>query len=1000
MVFVAIILFSIPSFAQDNKATDNKAKIRQNKAKSVKRKEKASTKDIAGKRLRTKNANSVAGRAVYSNPSPYANERRGKDRASKPIGGQPLRIRSRSAQSARNNVYPQSGPFVNRSSTKTETGKSNRGRYARSGSLTTQRTTNAGTVSPPRSRTRSAESSRANAYPQKGPFVNRSSKGSENSAGRNRFSRTGKLSTNGRTTKSISANAPRSRSTSAESARGNRFQQSGRYVSRSPRNSENVSSGSNRFSRKTTLSAGPNPPGKKRIVTPRSASQQYVTRGRKDVYWGKFSKGERAITTDVSGNPLRRRNYRTPPNEIIQQKNPYADRKKASGDRAYSGTFKSGHASRTKQSEKAWMGDVSGQPIRKRTSRQGEVAGKRLPSSGPASVRNQGRKGIKGIRPLKGAGGSISARGEYRSNQPVQGKIPGIGVTSISRGQQRIKGTRSKAGGGSISAKGNYRSNQPLNAGGGSISASGKYRSNQPFKGGGGSISASGKYRSNLPYKGSAGSISASGKYRSNQPFKGGGGSISASGKYRSNKPFSGRSGAVSVSGKNRTYDFQPKGGGSISASGKYRSNQPFKGGGGSISASGKYRSNKPFTGRAGTLSVSGKNRTYDFQPKGGGSISASGKYRSNKPFKGGAGSISASGKYRSNKPFDGRVGALSVSGQNRTYDFKPKGGGSMSGKIWNNNNQPIGVRTPGIGGSALARYQNKLNPKKSTKEFSQGGLVYYKGSGAERARKGILGSSEKPWNNNNSPLPSPNFGDTADKISKFQGNTKLKESSRGVGSLFRRSYVRNPNADEEALKKKNLFAKVNLPDGLQLGVKAKQTGTKPKAVKGSLPGLAPNKATVKASEYSRSLKIYWSYKHNPSSADAAQKTIGPSKSFNRASAYAGRTRLTKNYRHNPMSDKNALKVIAPGRAYARVTDYQGNIRMRKYHDKKSLPDSKFAHGKGNNVKDERTIMTDFKLLWTKLFKKNGTQPNAVKEKSTRPRYDKRERDLWPGLYD
>jgi hypothetical protein len=147
-------------------------------------------------------------------------------------------------------------------------------------------------------------------------------------------------------------------------------------------------------------------------------------------------------------------------------------------------------------------------------------------------------------------------------------------------------------------------------------------------------------------------------------------------------------------------------------------------------------------------------------------------------------------------------------------------------------------------------------------------------------------------------------------------------------------------------------------------------------------------------------MKVYWSYKHNPSSADESQKTIAPTKSFMRASSYAGRTRLTKNYRHNPVSDKEALKVIAPGRAYARITDYQGNIKMGKYNDKRFLPDAKFAHMRQNNVKQERTIMTDFKLLWTKIFKKNGTQPNAVKEKSVRPRYDKRERELWPGLYD
>ena len=73
---------------------------------------------------------------------------------------------------------------------------------------------------------------------------------------------------------------------------------------------------------------------------------------------------------------------------------------------------------------------------------------------------------------------------------------------------------------------------------------------------------------------------------------------------------------------------------------------------------------------------------------------------------------------------------------------------------------------------------------------------------------------------------------------------------------------------------------------------------------------------------------------------------------------------------------------------------------MAKHNDKRFLPDSKFAHGKENNVKQERTVMTDFKLLWTKIFKKNGTQPNAVKDKPVRPRYDKRERELWPGLYD
>ncbi len=853
MAVIIILLFSIPSLAQDKKPVDNKGKIKQMKAKSVKKKENASTKDIAGKRLRTKNTNSVAGRAIYSNPSPYANERRGKDRAAKPIGGQPLRIRSRSGETARSNVYPQRGPYVNHSSKRIDSGKSNRFRNR------------------PRSRTSSAESSRSNVYPQKGPYVNRSSRQTEKPARRSK-TRGGRLSTSARITKTYTRK-PQSVSQSAETSKNRRFKQTGTYVNQSSRRTENVSSGINRFARRSKLSAGPRPTqktGKNQNVTPRSASQPFITKGKKNVYWGKFSKGEKAITTDISGNPLRRRNYRTPPNEIIKPKDPYAGRKRSSGDRAYAGTFRSGHESASKRGEKAWIGDLSGQPIRKRPSRSTETAGR---------------------KPAKTGGGSISASAKYRSNK-----------------QLRVRG-------------------EPL-------SASGKIRDNS-FRPKGG------------------GSISATGKYRSNQPFKGRAASISASGKYRSNKPYQGRAASLSISGQNKEYNFEPKGGGSISASARYRSNQPLKGVAGSISASGKYRSNKPFKSRAGTLSISGKSRVYDFKPNGGGSISASGKYRSNQPLKEVAGSISASSKYRSNKPindvagsisaspkyrsnkpYNGRMKKLSVSDQNRTYAFKPKGGGSISGKIWNNNNQPINGKTPGIGASSLVNFQGNIKTKEPKKG---GGSV-----------------SGKLWNNNGNPIE-----------------------------------VRTPKgtrADEIS--------------GLQVSVKAKETGKKPKAVKGAMPGLAPTNSTVKASEYYRSITAFWSYEHNPSSADKSLKTIAPSDNFISASGFSGKTRLTKNYRHNPMSSKDALKVIAPGRAYARITDYQGNVKMSKYNNKRFLPDSKFAHNKENNVKHERTIMTDFKLLWTKIFKKNGIQPDAVKEKSVRPRYDKRERELWPGLYD
>ena len=51
-------------------------------------------------------------------------------------------------------------------------------------------------------------------------------------------------------------------------------------------------------------------------------------------------------------------------------------------------------------------------------------------------------------------------------------------------------------------------------------------------------------------------------------------------------------------------------------------------------------------------------------------------------------------------------------------------------------------------------------------------------------------------------------------------------------------------------------------------------------------------------------------------------------------------------------------------------------------------------------MKSERTILTNIKLLWTGLFKRQNTQPDAVKDKVRKPRYDKKEKDLWKDLYD
>lgn len=162
---------------------------------------------------------------------------------------------------------------------------------------------------------------------------------------------------------------------------------------------------------------------------------------------------------------------------------------------------------------------------------------------------------------------------------------------------------------------------------------------------------------------------------------------------------------------------------------------------------------------------------------------------------------------------------------------------------------------------------------------------------------------------------------------------------------------------------KESALAK-NVPAGAdfrnsKVRVKAKDVARNKNSKRGALPGVAPSKASVKAGEYVRVIKMHWNYKRNPNSASAARKTIGP------------------------------------GKAEGRIGDYQGNVKMRKHSMRGLHPDAKFAHSEEDNVKEERGILTNVKLFWNKMFHKNGNQPSSVKEKPKKLQYDKREKGLW-----
>ncbi len=339
------------------------------------------------------------------------------------------------------------------------------------------------------------------------------------------------------------------------------------------------------------------------------------------------------------------------------------------------------------------------------------------------------------------------------------------------------------------------------------------------------------------------------------------------------------------------------------------------------------------------------------------------------------------------------------------------KGGGSVSGKSWNNRSSALPVRTPGGKAARVGTYQGNIKRfSKSEPGYSDQGEGFTGYKKATRPLKGGGSVSGRLWNNKEKPIPVRTPPPAAQRAGKFQGNAKQFEQTptfqdqgeefTGFIKLrkFKKNYVKNPNSAETALKKKypskstysvnGLQVKVKerdyvqnknaakesllkkkptkstyLVDGLQVKVKQRELGKKPHAAEGSMPGAKPSKSSVKASEYASGVKRTWKYIRNPSSADEAMKTR------------------------------------EPGKAFGRATDYQGNIKMQKFHlfekNRHLHPDAAFVKINKNNVDGERDLLTNVKLWWAKLFKKQDTQPENLKDKGKRPRYDKREDGLW-----
>lgn len=312
------------------------------------------------------------------------------------------------------------------------------------------------------------------------------------------------------------------------------------------------------------------------------------------------------------------------------------------------------------------------------------------------------------------------------------------------------------------------------------------------------------------------------------------------------------------------------------------------------------------------------------------------------------------------------------------------KGGGSISGKQWNNNETPLPVRQPSPDAQRAGTFQGNIKWK--------------------RPEKGGGSVSGKLWNNSETPIPVRPPKSGSERALSFQGNIKGRRQEKGGGSVSGKLW----NNNEKPIQ-------VQPPSGRSqraLAFQGNIKGHKPDKGGGSVSGelwnndeepikvKPPYKGARSAYAYTGDVRLKRfnrSYAKNPNVADDALKQKRPDKAAYRAEELQVKVKQY-NYVKNPSSADEALRVREPGKAFVRVTDYQGNIKMKKFDlfARNDLhPDSRFVKTNKNNVPAEKDFLTNFKLWWSNTFKKNETQPEHLKEKPKKPRYDNGEQGLW-----
>lgn len=284
-------------------------------------------------------------------------------------------------------------------------------------------------------------------------------------------------------------------------------------------------------------------------------------------------------------------------------------------------------------------------------------------------------------------------------------------------------------------------------------------------------------------------------------------------------------------------------------------------------------------------------------------------------------------------------------------------------------------VRTPRGESARVAGFQGNI--KAGRRGFSDQGEGYTGNIKARRPDKGGGSISGKLWNNDERPIAGRYYSGQT-KLSRYSGNLKAMRPEKGGGSVSGQLW----NNKERPIPGKDYsFAKKH----------SRYTGhfkvTKPDRDGNGAFGFSGNAKFARRD-----------YRHNPKSADESLRVRRASAATREADVAVRGARRSWNYVKNPSSDDDAQRTREPGRAFASLSGFQGHLKVQRFDlfGKRGLhPDARFVKLNKNNVAEEKDIVTNLKLWWARLFKTNDTQPEHLKEKPGKPRYDKGEAGMW-----